>query len=183
MKVKAILKTCGIAVFNGDKFVGELSGTQTVYHLILSNQLKSTILNIPSPFSDSNYISLSVTSANSKNRVEIINGSPFITCDVSFDTRILSSTLSANYLNEENIKEIETYANSFFKSHLEDYAYQTSLLFGSDITGFGKCAVKYFPTEREWDDYNWLEKYRNSFFKINVNTHIASSYLVIGNNK
>ena len=183
MKSKVILKIYGLAVFKGDKFVGELSSMQTVYHLILSNQLRSTIINVPSPFSDSAYISLSVTSAKCKSNVEIVNGSPFITCNVDFDTRVLSSSASANYLNDENIELIQTYANSFFKSHIEDYLYQTSINFGSDIVGFGKCAVKNFSTMEDWNNYNWLENYKHSFFDVTVNTHVASSYLIIGNNE
>ena len=43
-----------------------------------------------------------------------------------------------------------------------------------DIDGFGKYAVKYFPTIKDWQDYNWLDNYQNSTFNVNVETTIKS---------
>ena len=169
----------GLAVFSGGTFAGELSPLENVFHLIISNRFDSTILNIPSPFADSEYISLSITSAKSKNKVKIINGSPLISCDVKIDARVLSSTSNSNHLNDKNFWYIEDYANSYFKAELEDYLYKTSVLLHSDIDKFGKYAVKSFSTWNEWEDYNWLNNYSNSFFDVNVNTSIKSSYLIL----
>lgn len=177
------MRTSGLAVFNGTNFVGEISSTQTVYHLVLSNQLSNTIINIPSPFSDIDNISLNIINAKSKNNVKIINNTPYITCNVSFKTRIISSSIASNYLNDENISILENYANSYFKAHLEEYLYKTSVELKSDIVGFGKLAVRNFSTMQDWKDFNWLNSYQNSFFDVNVNSTIISSYLLLGNNK
>lgn len=173
------IENLGLAVFNNDMLVGELSNSQTISHLVLSNQLSSTILNIPSPFSDIDVISLNVIKTNSKNNVQIINNTPYITCDVEFKTRIISSSIASNYLTKENIRLLEDYANSYIKAHLEEFLYKTSVEFKSDIVGFGKYAVRSFNTIHEWQNYNWLSKYENSFFEVNVDTTIMSSYLLL----
>lgn len=177
------MKIFGIAVFKGDTFVGELSSSQTLYHLIISNKFKSSVINIPSPFSDIDYISLYITKATSKNKAIIVNGSPYITCDVKISARVISSSISANYLTNENLKMIQDYANSYFKANIEEYLYKTSVEFRSDIAGLGKYAVRNYKTMDDWQKYNWLENYKNSFFNVNVHTNVISSYLILGNNR
>lgn len=177
------IENLGLAVFKNDSFVGELTSSQTLCHLIVSNRLKGTTINVPSPFSDTNYISLYVSKVKSNNDVKIINGSPFITCDISFSARVLSSTIASNYLTNENIKKIEDYCNSYLKCQINDYLYKTSIEFKSDITGFGKIAIKDFSNLKDWKEYDWLNNYSSSVFNVNVDTNIVSSYLVIGNKK
>lgn len=177
------MKICGLAVFCNDKFVGELTSSQSLYHLILSNDFSSTTVNIPSPFNDAEYISLYLAKTKSNNKVKISNGSPYITCDISISARVLSSSISANYLNSENIVKLQDYANSFFKAHFLDYLYKTSIQYRSDIVGFGKYAVKNFSNLKEWMEFDWLNNYSNSFFNVNVDTKILSSYLVNGGNE
>lgn len=182
-KVEKNIENLGLAVFKGDSFVGEISGMETVYHLMVSNQFKSSIINIPSPFADNNYIAIYISNVKSKNKVQIINGSPYISCNITLSARVISSSMANNYLEPENIKLIQDYANSYLKSCIEDYLYKTSIDFNSDIIGFGKYGVHNFRTMQSWNNYNWLEKYKNSFFDVNVNTKIVSSYLVYGNKR
>ncbi len=147
-------------------------------HLILCNDFKSATVNIPSPFDDTDYISLYVTSAKSKNTVKIVNGTPYISCRVNLTTRLLSSSTSSNYLTDENKKVLEDYADSYFKAHINDYLYKTSKEFKSDICKFGKYAVSKFLSMDKWKNYDWENKYENSFFTIAVDTKIKSSYLI-----
>ena len=177
------MKICGLAVFCNDKFVGELTSLQSLYHLILSNEFSSTIINIPSPFSDVEYVSLYLTKTKSKNKVKVVNDSPYITCDVSISARVLSSSIASNYLTNENIIKLQDYANSYFKANFLDYLYKTSIEYKSDIVGFGKYAVKNFSNLNDWKNFDWLNNYSNTFFNVTVNTKVLSSYLVTESNK
>ena len=60
-----------------------------------------------------------------------------------------------------------------------DYLYKTAKVFKSDITAFGKYAVSNFATIDEWNEYNWLDNYQNSFFNVDINVDIVSRYLLI----
>ncbi len=172
------IENLGLAVFKDDTLVGELSGLDTIMHLILCNKFKSATVNIPSPFDDTDYISLYVTSAKAKNKVQIVNGNPYISCKVDIVTRLLSASTSSNYLTEENKQLLEDYANSYFEAHINDYLYKTSKEFKSDICKFGKYAVSKFTTMDQWKTYNWNNRYENSFFTVEVNTKLKSSYLI-----
>ena len=173
------VENLGLAVFKDDKLVGELSGLETIAHLILSNRFQNATVNIPSPFSDSEYISLYIYGASSKNSVQILNSSPYIKCDVNLEMKLLTSSQNANYMTDENKRLIEEYANSYFLAHINNYLYKTSKEFHSDICKFGKYAVKHFISLDTWKNYDWLNKYQDTFFKATVNSNLSSSYLLM----
>lgn len=69
---KPNIENLGLAVFHGDKLVGELSGIETICHQIISNKLDTCTINIPNPFEDNKTISLRMRLANkTNNKVEI----------------------------------------------------------------------------------------------------------------
>lgn len=175
----ANIDVVGLAVFKNDILVGELSSIETLCHLIITSDMEECIITIPSPFDANVPIDLYLNlGEKTKNSVKLVNGSPYITCDVKLTARILSVDENSDYFKAENLKMIEEYANSYLKSQMENYLYKTSKDFGSDIDLFGRYAVKYFWTWDEWEKYNWLDNYKNSFFKVNCDVNIKSSYLV-----
>lgn len=177
------VKMNGLVSFHNGSLSGELTPSEVLSNLITSNELKHATISIPSPFSDSNYISLYISNSKSKNDVKIVNGFPFIKCNITLSTRILSNSVNSNYMSDENISAIEEYASSYFKSHIENYLYKTSIILKSDVSKFGKIAIKHFKTWNDWTEYDWLDKYQNSFFDVDVNVKLKSSYLVIGASK
>lgn len=169
----------GLAVFKEDVLVGELSSIETLCHLMVINELEECIISIPSPFDADSIIDLYVTlDENTKNKVNIINDSPFISTKIRLSAKILSSTKNSNYFDSDNLETIEKYANSYMKAQLENYLYKISKEYGSDIDLFGRYAVKYFPTWDKWVEYNWVDNFKNSFFDVDVLVNVTSSYLI-----
>ena len=64
---KTNIENVGLAVFHGDKLVGELTGLETICHQIISNKLDTCTINIPSPFEEDKTISLRMRLANKTN--------------------------------------------------------------------------------------------------------------------
>ena len=176
----AKIKNQGLAIFKDDKLIGEISREETLCYMLVSGKLKDAVINIPSPFEDSDYVSLNISSVHSKNKVEIKNGTPFITCNISLSARVLSSTKTSNYLSKENSLALEYATNSYLNANITDFLYKTSKELKSDFIGFGRNAVRSFKTMDDWKNYDWLNKYQNSEFNVNVNTTVKSSYLLIG---
>ena len=173
------IENLGLAVFKEDKLIGELSSLETIMHLILCNNFQNATVNIPSPFTDSDYISLYIYSGKSKNSVKIINGSPYIKCDVSLKMRLLTSSEDSNYMTDENRSLIEDYANSYFQAHINEYLYRTSKELNADVCAFGQYAVSNFLTLDDWLEYDWLNKYKSSFFSSTISSKLTSSYLLM----
>lgn len=177
---KSNMENMGLAIFNGDKLVGELDGMETICHQIISGTLDSCIINIPSPFEEGQNISLKIRPIKStKNKVNLVNNSPYITSNVELEARILTVGENSKYLDEESLKLLEESANSYMSNKLYKYLYKVSKEFNSDIDGFGRYAVKNFLTMNDWQNYNWLKNFENSFFDVHIETKVKSSYIIM----
>ena len=173
-----VIETLGIAVFSGDKLVGELTGLDSICHLIINNDFDQCTLSIPNPYEKNNYIDLLITSTKkTKCSVDIINNSPLINIDVYLIGYGLSLDSSTYYNTEESLNEIKNYAEKYIQNKLENYLYTTSLAYNSDISGFGKYAVKNYLTLDEWKKADWLANYKNCFFNVNVELTLKSGSL------
>ncbi len=177
---KPNMENMGLAVFKDDMLVGELNSIETLCHLLIVNELNTCVLSIPSPFVEGDTIDIKVIpTPSSKNKVELINGSPYITCNISLTARVLSLNETSVSLTDENMKKIEKYANSYIEYQIEKYLYKTSKDLGCDIDNFGKYLTKHFATEEDWKNFNWIGNYNNAFFNVNVSTSIISGNLLI----
>ncbi|MBO5349813.1 MAG: Ger(x)C family spore germination protein [Clostridia bacterium] len=172
---KDVIENLGIAVFHGDKLVGELTGLDSICHLIVNNDLDSCTLSIPSPFEDEKYLDLSITTEKkAKCSVTQINSSPLITVNVYLIGYGLSLNDDTSYNSAESLKLVENYAEKYIKSQIKDYLYKTSKKYNADICGFGRYAVTDYLTLDEWYKSNWLENYKDSFFDVNVDLIMKS---------
>ena len=75
--------------------------------------------------------------------------------------------------------KIEDSCNNYIKEQILKYYEKTSKNYNADVSGLGKHAVKYFLTWDKWMEYNWLDKYKNAVFDVNVDTKVRSSYLLL----
>lgn len=176
------IENIGLAVFKDDILVGELSGFETVCHLIISNKLNTCNISIPSPFVTGQNIDLRVTQKHkTKSKVDLVNGTPYICCDIALEARIVSMTGNDEFINTENIQRIEEYANSYMKYQILQYLGKTAREFGTDIDKFGKNLVATFLYKKDLDEFNWDYNYKNSFFHVEVNTNVVSGNLLMEN--
>lgn len=177
---KSNIENMGVAVFSGGKMVGELTGIETLCHLLITNRIKTCSISIPDPFEDNETIELTLLpDKKTKTEVDLVNGSPYIRSKVKLKASIGSIDKNSNYLNEENIRKVEEYANDYLKEHILSYLYKTSKEYKSDIAGFGQYAVKYFWTQQDWENYNWLKRYKDAHFQVEVDTNLATTRLLL----
>lgn len=171
----------GIAVFKKDKYVGQLSEIDSICHLLVTNNVDSFILSIPNKDYPDNLIDLSISPVrNCKISVDTSSDTPFISLSVFCDAKILTIGKSYSYSNPEVLENLSEQAKNFLKKNIENYLNKTSKELDSDIAGFSKHAIINFLTIEDWDNYNWISKYSNSKFNINVNLNVSSSLLFSG---
>ena len=172
------IENMGIAVFNNSKLVGELNGMESICHLIMIGNLQYCNIQIKNPKGDDKQdITMRIKlRGNPKCNLHFVNGSPYIDVKVKLNAEIISaSTGSSGYSSKDQIEKMEKEVNSYFEKIITEYLYKMSKEYNSDIDGFGKYAIKYFNTKDEWDDYNWLKNFQNSFFNVNIDSKIKSS--------
>lgn len=169
----------GIAVFKDDKMVGELTAIETMLHLILTNNFESGIITLNHPLKENSTIDIALYSHKKTNiDAKLINGSPFATIEVFLNSRLLSVDKNSGDFDADEIKELESLINSYLENAILNYLYKTSKEFESDIDGIGQSLLTKFKNSKEWNNYNWPQNYKNTFFKAHVNTNIKSSFLL-----
>lgn len=179
------IENMGIAVFKSDKLVGTLSSEETLAHLLLTNQLKSCNISIPDPDDESKKIDLFLTSNHTaKIQVSIVNGNPFAKSHLTVNAKIASvDALSKDTTpesSEQRLKKIEESAEHYLETLLSNYCYKTAKEFHSDIAGFGRHAIQNFKTSDEFDEYDWLNHYQDTFFETDAKVTIKSGFLLTG---
>lgn len=169
----------GIAAFRGDKIVGELSALETVAFLNIRNNIDRFLVSVSDPENSNNLLDIYMTpSKNTKIKVTTSNQTPYVEIDCSFDGRIYSMSENSKYLSPDVLQTISNSCNSYLESIFTDYLYKTSKDFNSDINSIGTYSLKNFFTTREFEKYSWLENYKNSFFKVTVNSSVKSGMLI-----
>ena len=169
----------GLAVFKNDKYIGNLTPEENVIHLILTNNLNHTIINIPSPFESNNFIALDISKTHTKSKIDFYNNTSYIKSKINLNCKILSSSQKINYMDNENVKKIEDFSNKYFSYICGNYLKKVSHDFNSDIDHFGEIASRKYLDNNNWNKNNWLENFKTCKFRIDVNTHVKSSYLVL----
>ena len=169
----------GLAVFKGDKLVGELTAMETVCFSLMRNNVNGFLITIPDPRDDESYIDLYLFPAKStKGNVDIINGTPYITVNCKFNGRIYSMKKDSKYLDNTVLDEISKTASKYIELQISNYLYKTSKDFKSDINGFAKYVLRKFSTLEEFERYGWLQNYENSFFTVNSDVCVKSGFLL-----
>lgn len=175
------IENIGVAVFKHDKFVGTLTPNETLSYLITTGEVKSCSISVPDPQNENNAIDLFFTFDNSpKINVYIINGTPYITLKIKADARISSVEQISGRTSEKEIREIERSSSNYLCEQISHYLYKTSKELHSDISNIGNYCVKEFKTLPEFEEYEWLERYQDAFFKVDCEVDVESGFLLVG---
>ena len=174
------VETIGLAVFNEDKLIGTLTANETLCYEILTNNLNYCNVNFPSPLGDSGTIDLEISSLKSpKIKVTMINGSPFVEINTFITSKILSfNNNSDNTINEEKINIIRNSFIKYMETEFYNYLNKTSKELNSDISGIGRYSTKNFRTISDFENYKWLQNYKNCVFKVNVVASMKSGHIL-----
>ena len=174
------VENMGLAVFQGDRLVGELNGFESICHLIVSSKLKNAQIRIPSSIEELDYIDLYIElEKDTNNTVLLVNGSPYIKSNPKIIAKMQSMNGNINLKDDEIVSKIEQSAKDFLEKNISDYLYKTAKILESDVDSFGLYALKYFSTTSEWEEFNWLHRYKDAFFDVNVDVNLRSSYLLV----
>lgn len=175
----------GTAVFKEGQLVGELTGVETMCLNLLKGNLNSFVLSIPEPTNSNNENSsdkkidlLIMPKSKKKINAQIINGSPYIKIDIELSAKIYSLSKNSNYEDTTVLSSISNSCNKYLESLISDYLYKTSKEFKSDINGLGRYLLSDFTTNKQFNDFGWLNNYINTTFDVNVDTNVDSGFLL-----
>ena len=169
----------GLAVFKDDKLAGELNAIETICFLNMRKQVDTFLVSIPNPQDSTSKIDLYLT-PNSTHKIDVsfVNGAPYIKINFEFSGKIYSMSKNSQYLDNDILDAISESCNNYLEDQFSSYLYKTSTVFESDINGLGVYSLSKFTTSSEFNDYNWLNNYKNSTFDVNIKTVIDSGFLL-----
>lgn len=172
------VQTNGIAIFNESIMIGHIDVSNSISHLIVTNDLDTCTITIENPFEENQKLDLDVSLyKNTEIQIDVINGSPLISLTIYPEGTIRSSGSIFNYIDDNNITSVEHATTNYLEKVLKDYLYTISKKYNSDIVGFKGIYQSTFPTKEEFDKIHWDEIFQDSYFKINLKTKINSSNL------
>jgi len=171
----------GLAVFNRDKHVGNLSALETLYHSILISEVNTFLLTVDSPNNIDKKIDVNITADKPTNiSVNTSEDIPIIDIDINLSGKILTVIDDLNYSDLQVLNDISESVNINLEKNISDYLKKTQTEFKCDLDFFYRFAKRNFKTIEEWDNFDWYSKYPKATFNINVNCNVVSSFMVSG---
>lgn len=177
-----VSQNIGLAVFKDDKLAGELNAIETICFLNMRKEVDSFLVSIQNPENPeetNSKIDIYLTpNTTHKITVNLVNGAPYIKIKLEFSGKIYSMSKNSQYLNNNILNSISNSCNNYLETQFSNYLYKTSTIFESDINGLGVYALSKFSTSSKFNDYNWLDNYKNCTFDVEINTVIDSGFLL-----
>lgn len=172
-------QTMGLAAFKGNKMVGELDGGEATSYLLSTGYFKHAYVTIPDPIKKDSYIVINLRQNRiPKRKVEIVNGNPKISLTMNVEADFLSIQSGIDY-EYTYLESFEKFTSEFLKEEILRFLNRTSKELKSDICGFGSNAKMNFLTWDDWKKVEWLSKYKDSEFDVEVNFKIRRTGLMI----
>lgn len=171
----------GIAVFDNDKLCGKLTATESICHLLIENNLDSFIASIDNPY-DGNLkdkIELNIIpNKESKFTVSIDDDIPNIYLDIDVQASILTLEPNIQYEETSTLEKFSTATKDYLEKEFNNYFDKISKDYGTDIDCFSYKALAHFATKKDWEAYNWNEKFKSAKFHTNVKVNVISSQMI-----
>ena len=171
----------GIAVFNKDKLCGELTATECICHLLITNKLDSCIVSIDNPISEKEAKKIEIQlfpSKKTKIDLNIENDIPRISLQLSLNADIMTLDTDVNYEANDVLSKISEATEQYLKTQFNDYLNKVTKQYNVDIDDFCLKGPAHFSTISEWKNFNWDEKFKNAEFDIDIDINVLSTMLI-----
>ncbi len=172
----------GTAVFKGNKMIGTLSGIESEMLNILLGRFTNGYSTLYVPEIPSNPVTIRIEQqSRPKINLELENGRPKINIKIKLLGNFMS--VPTDYIIEEDLKKFEENTSEYIEEFALSLLEKTKTEFNSDIAGFGKNAKKKFLTNKEFEEFNWNEAYKNSEFSCEAEFSIRRTGLTMRSSK
>lgn len=178
---KTEIQIMGMAIFDMDKYIGEMGDIETEIYNLLTGQYKSSYVTYYfSPTPDDPITVLQQQNKKPKITVDTSGSIPKIGLNVYIEADFTSST--PEMAVEEHLGEFSNEASEDLKREIENFLLKTREM-KADIVGFGSYAKRNFWDEASFNEYKWKEKYPYAIFDVNVDFEVRRTGLVVRSEK
>lgn len=169
----------GVAVFNGGKMVGELNGDETRVLLMVRDEFKRGYYALQDPKKPDTTITVEVRKQKGpKIKVWFEGDRPFISVEIFLEGDIQAIQSTIDYESKELKPILEKEVINQIKDRLDKTIKKCQDL-NSDVFRFGSVAAMHFLTIPEWEEYNWLKRFKDAKVYTEVNFRIRRTGTMI----
>ena len=159
----------GLAAFKDNKLIGYLNALEARAYNIITNNLHTTPISIPSG-NDYSVVSIKGSKAELKTTVE---GDQFtIDIQVKVNSSLIQEGGSIDISKQEPLKTVEERLNKLLSAQIEATVQKVQTEFQSDIFGFGKAVHAQHPEKWKEIKENWDDYFSKAAVKISVESSV-----------
>jgi spore germination protein KC len=171
----------GLAVFNQDTYIGELSAMDTLCHTLISGEVDAFLFKLDDSEIYPNYMDINLfANTEPEISVDISEDNPTININIKLTGRIVGikdSSIDSSDNLDLDLEQISNAVNKYLESYITAYLNKTTSEFKCDLDDFYTYAKRNFLTTQKWEDYDWKTKYLNSKFNVSVDADVFYSLL------
>lgn len=170
----------GLAVFRGTKMVGVLDSFEAqIYSMLASNRAR-IVLAISDPLDEEfNIVAEILPVGKSKISSSIEDEVPVFNIDVSLNCTVESIQSQIDYTSPENYRILTEHIKEFCKENMASLIAKTQKEYNADILKLGDKLTYHFRTVKEWEEYDWPERYKDAEITLNVNLNIERTGIML----
>lgn len=170
----------GTAIFKDEKLVGKLSSDETAFHIMLTSILKSYTTTLDVNESEDNAFNNQTSSSNvnitqtgkAKIKVDTNGNRPRIDVKIPLNIVVLDTPAGEyDYLNSNYVSSVKKKVTEVLDKKMENYINKIQKEYNTDLAEFYKYSRKNFLTAKEYNEYNFKEKFKDA--KIDVKFDIT----------
>ena len=149
-------ETMGMAIFKDKKMVGKLGSTESVIYNILKGEYRGSYMTFFEKENSDTPVTVKMMQYK-KPSVKVDKENRKIKIKLYLESDFYS--LSSDYALEEDIAGFEKAAKKEIENACLDFIKKTRDEMGTDVLAIGLSAKKNFLNNKDFDEYNWREKF------------------------
>ena len=170
----------GLAVFHKAKMVGVLNSSEAqTYSMFTQGKLKK-ILTLPDPLKPDSDIVVSIMPASKcEIRSAIKNNIPVFDISINLVCSVESIQSEIDYTSPEKYNILTEYVKGMCTEDIVSLIRKIQKEYNADILKLGDKLAYNFRTVKEWEDYNWSEKYKDAEINLTVELDIEGTGIMM----
>lgn len=169
----------GMALFKGDRMVGEMGSTETLIYNILTNNFQYGYVTFASEKTKTPITIM--LRRTQKTKVDYDKNKNSAKLKLSLEGEFIS--LPADYITEKDTNHFEKEIKEAFLESFNTFLMRLQSEFNTDILGIGSYAKASFLTHNDFENFNWEEKFLKTQFEIDVDFKIIRTGLTVRTEK
>ena len=168
------IQNTGIAIFNGDKLLDDLTVLDSVSYSLIANRLEGATLTIKNPINSYELIDVEIEQIkNPSISCYLINNYPYIEINLYLEYSLLSSSYSIDTKTSNGNNLLKGAINKYIQEIVLSFLYETSHKYNVDLCNFRNIISSNYLTLDEFNKIHWEEIYKDSYFTVNIHGEIT----------